>query len=194
MVLVGHALNVCFPAFFMSISPSGMLEARHGLFYIQNFGVVIFFCISGYLVTASVTRRYQRAGYRLRDYILDRAARIFTPLIPLLIILYVVDNLLVAQGLQMPFTEVNADLRTFIMNVSMLFDHAGVSAIARITGLDMLRAGAFGTADQLWTVVIEWWIYIAFGIMACLFGLPITDFSQGFVIAVCSFGTRLPAV
>ncbi len=42
MVLLGHALNVCFPAFFMQAARPGLLEARPGLFYIQNLGVVIF--------------------------------------------------------------------------------------------------------------------------------------------------------
>jgi peptidoglycan/LPS O-acetylase OafA/YrhL len=166
MVLLGHALNVCFPAFFMQAARPGYLEARPGLFYIQNLGVLIFFCISGYLVTQSVVRRAQGRSYRLGEYLLDRFARIFTPLLPLLALLFVVDNALGLFGWPMPFTEVNADFRTLVLNATMLFDHAGMSAIARMTGLDVLRAGAFGTADQLWTVVIEWWIYIAFGITA----------------------------
>ncbi len=80
MVLVGHALNGCFPAFFMVEAANGLLEARKGLFYAQNLGVLMFFYISGYLVTASVMRRSSRPDYGLQSYLLDRFARIFTPL------------------------------------------------------------------------------------------------------------------
>jgi peptidoglycan/LPS O-acetylase OafA/YrhL len=62
--------------------------------------------------------------------------------------------------------SINSDGLTLLFNATMLFDHAGMSALARLSGIDELRAGAFGTADQLWTVVIEWWIYVAFGIFA----------------------------
>lgn len=166
MVLVGHALNVCFPAFFMQPGTGGLLEARPGLLYIQNLGVLVFFCIWGYLVTSSVMRRHRRGGYALGDYLLDRIARIFTPLLPLLAILFVVDNLLAAQGLTLRYTRLDAGWGTLMLNATMLFDHVGLSALARLTGWDGLRASAFGTADQLWTVAIEWWIYVSFGILA----------------------------
>lgn len=68
-VVVGHALNVCFPAIFMVPAAAGVLEAKAGLFYLQNVGVLVFFCISGYLVTASVVRRSVRPDYRLRSYL-----------------------------------------------------------------------------------------------------------------------------
>lgn len=166
MVLIGHALNVCFPAFFMQAAAGGLLEARPGLLYIQNLGVLVFFCISGYLVTSSVMRRHRRGRYELGDYLLDRVARIFTPLLPLLAILFIVDNLLAAQGLTLRYTRLNADWATLLLNATMQFDHVGLSAVARLTGWDGLRASAFGTADQLWTVAIEWWIYVSFGILA----------------------------
>ena len=165
MVLVGHALNLCFPKYFMFVH-DGIFEACPGLFFIQNLGVVVFFCISGYLVAASVIRRSRLGGYDLSDYMVDRFSRIFTPLLPLLLILYFIDNFLADQGLKFRYTRLNSDSVSLVLNAMMLFDHPGVSALARITGINVLRAGAFGTADQLWTVVVEWWIYVSFGICA----------------------------
>jgi peptidoglycan/LPS O-acetylase OafA/YrhL len=166
MVLVGHALNVCFPAVFMQPTATGLMEARPGLFYIQNLGVLVFFCISGFLVTASVLRRTKHPGYGLPNYLVDRVARIFTPLLPLLAILFVVDNLLSRQGLTLRYTALNSDWITLALNATMLFDHVGMSAIARLTGVTAFKASAFGSADQLWTVTIEWWIYVTFGLAA----------------------------
>jgi peptidoglycan/LPS O-acetylase OafA/YrhL len=166
MVLVGHALNVCFPSYFMQAGRGDILEARPGLLYIQNLGVLVFFCISGYLVTSSILRRSNRDGYALTDYMLDRFARIFTPLLPLLLLLFVIDNVLAWQGWQLRYTELNSDPLTLLLNSLMLFGHVGMSVLARLIGVAEFKAGAFGTADQLWTVVIEWWIYVGFGIIA----------------------------
>jgi peptidoglycan/LPS O-acetylase OafA/YrhL len=150
----------------MQEAANGLLEARPGLLYIQNLGVLVFFLISGHLITSSLMRRHRSGPYTLRDYLLDRLARIFTPLLPLLAILFVIDNLLAAQGLTFRYTRLDSDLGTLLLNATMLFDHVGLSALARLTGWEGIRATTFGTADQLWTVAIEWWIYVSFGILA----------------------------
>lgn len=165
LVLAGHALNVCFPDYFMT-SGTVPLQAKPGLFYMQNLGVLVFFCISGYLVTASVVRRQAQPGYGIVAYLLDRFARIFTPLVPLLLILFVVENLWFGHGTVLRYTTLDTNLPTLLLNLTMLFDHPLMSVLARLTGWAALKAGAFGTADQLWTVVIEWWIYVSFGLLA----------------------------
>ncbi|MEO5882989.1 MAG: acyltransferase family protein [Caldimonas sp.] len=166
MVVVGHALNVCFPAFFMVDAGTGVLEARKGLFYAQNLGVLVFFCISGYLVTASVVRRSTQPGYGLRVYLVDRFARIFTPLVPLLLILFVAERAFLGDGTVLRYTVLHLDPATLALNLTMLFDHPLMSALSRVTGLSFLKGTVLGTASQLWTVVIEWWIYVTFGLLA----------------------------
>jgi peptidoglycan/LPS O-acetylase OafA/YrhL len=165
MVLFGHALNVCFPSVFMHADVDGVMQANPGLFYVQNLGVLIFFCISGFLVTKSVLRRTRRGGYHIQDFLIDRISRIFTPLLPLLVLLFVVDNLLLRNGFTFQYTKLNSDPVTAVLNATMLFDNPLLWLLGRISGVEWLRAGAFGTADQLWTVVVEWWIYVAFGIV-----------------------------
>lgn len=169
LVVVGHALNVCFPAFFMMDAGHGVLEARKGLFYLQNLGVLVFFCISGYLITSSVLRKSAQASYGVRAFLLDRFARIFTPLVPLLLLLFVVENTLFRDGQALRYTVLHIDPGTLLLNLGMLFDHPLMSALSRITGVTALKAGPFGTAGQLWTVVIEWWIYVSFGLLAIAF-------------------------
>lgn len=169
LVVVGHALNVCFPAFFMVDPGNGVLEARKGLFFLQNLGVLVFFCISGYLITSSVLRKSAQPSYGVRTFLLDRFARIFTPLVPLLLLLFVVENTLFRDRQSLRYTVLHIDPATLLLNLGMLFDHPLMSALSRVIGVAALKAHAFGTAGQLWTVVIEWWIYVSFGLLAIAF-------------------------
>ncbi len=164
LVLVGHSLNVALPASLMVAGADGFLEARSGLPYLQNFGVLVFFYLSGFLITTIVTRKSGKPGYGMPDFLADRFARIFTPLLPMLALVWLIDNLVFAGGANSAYTDVNAGFGDLLLNATMLAGNPALSFVAQRTGLAWLSATSFGTADQLWTVIIEWWIYIAFGI------------------------------
>src|SRR4051794_19892970 len=83
LVVLGHGLNVGCPALFMVATNAGLLEARAQVFYIQNLGVLVFFLISGYLVTSSAMR-YPQDISGFVEFIIRRFSRIFTPLVPIL--------------------------------------------------------------------------------------------------------------
>ncbi len=164
MVLIGHALNLFFPGYFMVERTGGSLEARTGLLYVQNLGVTIFFLLSGFLITASAMRGIQRHEYGLAYFLADRFARIFTPLVPILLIVFVGDRVLLATIGGSAFSDVNAGVSDLALNMMMLAGNPALSFIASNAGLEWLSAPSFGSADQLWTVIVEWWIYVAFGI------------------------------
>ena len=164
LVLIGHALNVTFPAVFMLATPTGGLAARAGLPYMQNLGVLVFFLISGFLVTGSALRRALDPAWGMPDFLADRFARIFTPLVPALLIICVVDQIMVANAGPSRISDLNSGPADLIVNILMLSGNPGMVVLARATGLDWLASGAFGSADQLWTVMIEWWIYVVFAL------------------------------
>ena len=160
-VLIGHTLNVFFPAHFMMPGDGGYLEARHDLPMIQNFGVLVFFVISGFLIARSADLGRQK-GRGFTEFAIARFARIFAPMVPFLLILYVVESLLYGASPNTPYQVVHTDVATLAANLTMLFNNPALAFVQKLTGLP-LSYGTFGTAQQLWTVVIEWWIYIAFG-------------------------------
>jgi peptidoglycan/LPS O-acetylase OafA/YrhL len=166
MVLVGHSLNIFISGSFMQMGANGMLEASRPIPYMQNLGVVIFFALSGFLITASVVER-SKLGYDLASFIADRAARIFTPFIPALILIAICDHLFFNNGDVHLYTDLPLGLSTFLTNMTLLISHPSVLVMQRLTGLDFHAVG-FGTADQFWTVAIEWWLYIGFGVMVLL--------------------------
>ncbi|QEE43652.1 acyltransferase (plasmid) [Rhizobium sp. WL3] len=121
---------------------------------IQDLGVVLFFILSGFLVTVSALRRDS-----FRDYFIDRAARMFTPYIPCLIII-----LLMGIALDLPGPH---DITTLWANIWMLQDFPGYRY------LPLPEFERLGTGRQLWSVAMEWWLYMGFGAVFFASKLPL---------------------
>lgn len=166
LVVVGHSINVYLPGLYMIPATDSGLQARPGGIYVQNLAVLIFFYVSGYLITATFLRKSRDPSWRLRHFLADRAARIFTPLVPLLLILLVTDNLVFGEHVATQYAVIDAGLGDFVRNLTMLFSNPWLDKIGELTGQTWLYGTAFGSADQLWTIVIEWWIYVLFGLAA----------------------------
>jgi peptidoglycan/LPS O-acetylase OafA/YrhL len=166
MVLVGHAA-----AWFLGV---GNWISRAGL---QGTGVAIFFLISGFLIARSVVTHWNDSSYGWRAYFLDRLCRIYCPLIPALIVGWMLDSLVIATSAGSAFPA-DPELATLLAslpertglsqlvgNVSMLQDFPAFQLARRLgvgEALPFIRP--FGSNAPLWTISIEWWIYIAFGL------------------------------
>lgn len=60
-----------------------------GQFIIQNFGVVVFFILSGFLIAYSVNGK--NPDYGFKEYFIDRASRIFIAFLPALVVIALLD-------------------------------------------------------------------------------------------------------
>src|SRR6478609_4909470 len=84
MVCVGHALN-----FFASDWRPADLA------YMQNVGVLLFFLISGFLITYTLFERSKDPSYDFWKFCIERFARIYSGLIPALAFVIIVDSVVV---------------------------------------------------------------------------------------------------
>ena len=139
MVLVGHAL--------------GIFNARHPV-WPQQFGVVIFFLLSGYLISQTLHKRLEQPQSTFLEYAVDRWARIYSGFLPAILFVVVLDYLTLRYFGHIAKAEVVTRLNseTFFANLFMLqapgfFD-------------------PFGSAAPFWTVAIEFWIYMFVGLLA----------------------------
>lgn len=164
--MLGHALNIFLPSVFMVERPDGFFEASRDIPYIQNLGVVVFFALSGYLVTAAVLRKSASEHYGLASFIVDRATRIFVPFVPAVLVVWWLDRLLLGTGAFNRFTDLPLDVWTALTNLLMLFNHPFLSIAQKVLGIEGLATRPIGSADPFWTVVLEWWLYVAFGIFS----------------------------
>ena len=163
MVVVGHSLNLFLPAVFMVQRANGTYRTTPGIFYMQSLGVLLFFVLSGFLVSRSALTKMTSPGYTFGEFFLERFARIFVPFVPAVLLVAVADRL-VLHGRSNPFTTVPLDIWTTVTNLTMLYNNPVMRTVAEVTGLP-LKTGPIGTADPFWSVVIEFWIYITFGLI-----------------------------
>jgi peptidoglycan/LPS O-acetylase OafA/YrhL len=137
------------------------------LFGIENhlplglIGVSVFFILSGFLITQSSLARVQRSGPYFVPYMIDRFARIFTAYVPVLLLVAMVNASvdLGHWGQQGTSTGPVA----FIGNLLLLQDYPIFQAMHRLTS-SWLYIRAYNSAEPFWTIPIEFWIYVVFGL------------------------------
>jgi peptidoglycan/LPS O-acetylase OafA/YrhL len=138
IVLIGHLIS--FYGF----------QARYGIPTIQNFGVVVFFILSGFLITQ--TTLLKGLDYGFKNFFIDRFSRIYYTFIPALFLVLLID-LVLKYYFNTYSSNYQFNLPTFISNGFML------------QSFPLTNIGPFGSARPFWTVAIEWWIYLFFGII-----------------------------
>ena len=152
MVCVGHAF-----VFFIGGWPGALP-------YMQNVGVLLFFLLSGFLITHTLVSRSQNPNYGFWQFCIDRFARIYSGLIPALFFVVIVDRLVLYITGE-PTIARYYTLKTFVANLFMLEGYRGVFE-------NSLRWAAFGSASPLWTLAIEWHIYMFAGAIFFMFKTP----------------------
>lgn len=124
-------------------------------------GVAIFFILSGFLILQSSLTRIQQSGSWFMPYLIDRFARIFTAYVPALIFVAIV-NATVDLG-QWGQDGTSTGPVAFLGNLFLLQDYPLFQAIHHVVS-DPLYIRPYNSAEPFWTVSIEFWIYVVFGL------------------------------
>lgn len=116
--------------------------------------VSVFFCLSGFVITYSCTVK-SATGYGLPDYLLDRFSRIFIVFAPAILLAYFVGLAIGQFGLASGVSRAAFDL---FAALTMIGNPAPLNAInVRPPFSEIYGPG--------WTVMVEWWIYVTFGLL-----------------------------
>ena len=146
MVCVGHGLAFFFGSTFRP--PSAIS--------IQNIAVLLFFLISGFLITATLFRNAADPNYSFSRYFIDRVARIYSGLAPALAFVIVIDGITIWLTSEPAITRYY-NFSTLLASLAMLPGYHG------IFDQSLLQWSPFGSASPLWTLGIEWHIYMFVG-------------------------------
>ena len=145
LVLIGHGLYFCD-------------VAKRFASLIQDLGVLMFFLLSGLLITYSTFRKKNRGDYRFKTFFIERASRIYSGYLPSICVIVCLDILFIHAYGQNEYHYV-LSFRAFIGNIFMLqdFPHLGIIGITSL-----------GSARPLWTLAVEWWFYMFFGFVVLI--------------------------
>jgi peptidoglycan/LPS O-acetylase OafA/YrhL len=149
------AQAVCVGHGFTFFSVAEWLRPPHFPF-IQNIGVLLFFIMSGFLITGTLFQNSLRADYSFARYFIDRFARIYSGLLPTLAFVVVVDGVMIWLTNE-PTISSYYTFKTLVANLAMLEGYRGVFDHS------YFQWSAFGSASPLWTLAIEWHIYMFVG-------------------------------
>jgi peptidoglycan/LPS O-acetylase OafA/YrhL len=143
LVLIGHLLSIY-----------GINELYPNLPKIQNFGVMIFFIMSGFLITYISIIKSKEYGFK--NFMIDRFSRIYSAFLPALFLIFFVDLYLKANNVK-DYETFNHSFGNFLSNLFLLQNHP--------LFMKFFDTTAYGSARILWTVSIEWMFYICFGML-----------------------------
>ncbi len=171
MVCVGHATSFFVPDLRPTRFP-----------YMQNVGVLLFFLISGFLITYTLIERSSKDdGYGFPQFFIERFARIYSGLIPALAIIAIIDGATIYWTAD-PTISRYFSLKTMVANLFMQQGYRGIFP-------NSLQWSAFGSASPLWTLGIEWHIYLFAG---SLFFMATKPRSIPFLIPIALFYGQTP--
>jgi peptidoglycan/LPS O-acetylase OafA/YrhL len=163
MVVLGHFLTKYQPTPYDALFIFGST--------LGGAAVLIFFALSGLLVSYSLVRKTEDPQYGFRCYFVDRFSRIYSGLIPALILSAVVAGVIYTSNYAY-FTELSSmqsapSLQNFTLTFFMLerFPVGFFTGIFSTLGLrlPLPEVTPFGFNGILWTLVVEWWVYMFFG-------------------------------
>lgn len=157
----------CFFADYPSIDhPSLWTTAGYHLAAIGHQWVVVFFVLSGFLVGGSVIRAHRAGRWSWRSYFLARGCRLYVVLLPALVLGALADW----TGMHLPGSWIiysgHSGLQTEAVNVFTRL--TPTVFLGNSLFLEMIWVPTLGTNGPLWSLVCEFWYYIAFPVLVLL--------------------------
>ena len=153
------------------------------LYFVTGFGhesVVIFFVISGYLVGGLTLQRWQSYGMDLSHYFAARIGRIYTVLVPALVVGFALDYIGLHWINDSELYTNSTQYHTISLNFSIQSALDWPTFAGNLLMLQQIVTGCFGSNGPLWSLAYEWWYYCAFALV----GVALTRSGGWRVLAV----------
>jgi peptidoglycan/LPS O-acetylase OafA/YrhL len=161
-VMWSHLRTIFFADFQNLPHPSLLLKA---IYFVTGFGhqaVMVFFVLSGYLISSSIFRSLADRNWSSMDYAINRAARLYVVLIPGLLLGLLWDFLgshwLGASGL---YTHQLGNLGSGIARDNLTLPNF----FGNILFLQTIFCPTFGSNGPLWSLSNEFWYYVLFPVL-----------------------------
>lgn len=159
LVLLGHWRNLLFYDYPQLTAHKVLLFLPYGLSTAGHQAVVIFFVLSGYLISGSVFRMFERDQWSWRGYLTHRLVRLWVVLIPGLLLCALWDNL----GIHL---HVAPNLYQGLVGNHLIGNIRNALTTRIFFGnvffLQSVLVPVFGSNGPLWSLANEFWYYLLF--------------------------------
>jgi peptidoglycan/LPS O-acetylase OafA/YrhL len=134
--------------------------------------VLFFFVLSGLLISYSLHNKLDNSGYRFKSFFVDRFSRIYSGLLPALAVgtvialtIYTTNYSYFTQLCTMQSTPSPLNFGLTLGMLEQRFPVAFFNSLSSTLGVSFAFPDVtpFGFNGILWTLVLEWWIYMLFG-------------------------------
>lgn len=133
--------------------------------------VLLFFALSGLLICYSALNKLGNPAYGFRNFFVDRFSRIYSGLLPAMLIGAIIAAAIYGTNysyfVYLSSMQSPPSLLTFGMTLGMLerFPVTFFDSLLSPFGLSfpLPNVTPFGFNGILWTLAVEWWIYMVFG-------------------------------
>jgi peptidoglycan/LPS O-acetylase OafA/YrhL len=160
LVLLGHVRALMFLPYAES-KPNGLGKV---FFFMTGFGheaVVIFFVLSGFFIIRSIHKSAVSGKWSASNYALNRLSRLWTVLIPALIISFVWDSI----GMEFYSTAPSYRGEIPFMDVSPVGKLSLSVLLGNIFFVQSIVVPTFGSNGALWSLTNEFWYYALFPLL-----------------------------
>ncbi|MEO6910366.1 MAG: acyltransferase, partial [Edaphobacter sp.] len=159
LVLLGHWRNILFIDYPQLTAHKALLLVPYVLSSAGHQAVIIFFVLSGYLISGSVFRSFERGQWSWSGYLTHRVVRLWVVLIPGLLLCALWDNLGLRLNLA-PALYSGAVGNHVIPDVGpLLKPHI---FFGNLFFLQSVLVPVFGSDGPLWSLANEFWYYLLF--------------------------------
>ena len=158
-VMVGHLRTFFFVDFQHLQSRSFPLQI---LYFLTGFGhqaVIVFFVLSGFLISSTIIRSHVLGKWSWRDYAVNRGTRLYVVLAPGLLLGFFWDRLgswfFAAKGI---YFRPLADLGPSVPLKNLTIGNM----LGNLLFLQTILCNTFGSNGPLWSLANEFWYYVLF--------------------------------
>lgn len=162
IVMIAHVRHLILVDYREVVDRNPLVKAFYFLTGMGHEAVMIFFVVSGYLVGGLAIIRYQKRGFDVVDYAVNRTSRIYTVLIPALLLGGLLDligfEFFNRSGLytgSAPHAAASIDF-AIANNLNL------PTLLANLVMLEGITSERLGSNGPLWSLVYEWWYYVIF--------------------------------
>lgn len=193
LVVTGHIKNILFVDFGDVTHKSVACRLFYFVSGLGHEAVVIFFVISGFLVGGLTIRHWQTTGPDLKAYAIARFSRIYTVLVPALLLGVLLD-IIGIHWFNASALYSNPDayhIASLKIAISPSIDLK--IALGNLLMLENIRVPPLGSNYPLWSLAYEWWYYCIFALVAVALTAPGYKKRIFFGVAALLLAIILPA-